>query len=59
MKKGVISFPPTSENRSNQPTYRVALGIKLTDDKIIRGLSIKTVAAIILLCIIFSSIYKK
>lgn len=41
-----IHLPPTSEERPNSDPNSVPLGVKLTDDEIINGLGIKTVAAI-------------
>lgn len=46
MKKEGISLPNTSEQRPNSDSTGVPLGAKLTDDEIMNGLSIKTVAAI-------------
>lgn len=46
MKKEGIHLPPTSEQRPNSDPNGVPLGVKLTDDEIMNGLSIKTVAAI-------------
>ncbi|RTR36190.1 DUF3231 family protein [Robertmurraya yapensis] len=47
MKKEGIHLPPTSEPRPNSDPNGVPLGTKLTDDEIMNGLSIKTVAAIV------------
>ncbi|KAB2488315.1 DUF3231 family protein [Priestia endophytica] len=46
MKKEGVHLPPTSEQRPNSDPNEVPLGVKLTDDEIMNGLSIKTVAAI-------------
>lgn len=46
MKKEGIHLPPTSEQRPNSDPNGVPLGVKLTHDEIMNGLSIKTVAAI-------------
>lgn len=46
MKVEGIHLPPTSEQRPNSEPNEVPLGTKLTDDEIMNGLSIKTVAAI-------------
>ncbi|WHY66867.1 DUF3231 family protein [Neobacillus sp. SuZ13] len=47
MIKEGIHLPPTSEERPNSNPDGVPLGTKLTDDEIMNGLSIKTVAAIV------------
>ncbi|WP_252244959.1 DUF3231 family protein [Cytobacillus oceanisediminis] len=47
MKKEGIHLPPTSEERPDSEPNSVPLGTKLTDDEIMNGLSIKTVAAIV------------
>lgn len=47
MKKEGIHLPPTGEPRPNSDPNGVPLGTKLTDDEIMNGLSIKTVAAIV------------
>lgn len=41
-----ISLPPTSEEKPVSETGEIPLGVKLTDDEIANGVSIKTVAAI-------------
>jgi len=41
-----IPLPPTSEQRPLSNANAVPLGVKMTDDEIMNGLSIKTVAAI-------------
>jgi hypothetical protein len=46
MIKEGIHLPPTSEERPNSEPNAVPLGVKLTDDEITNGLSIKTVIAI-------------
>ncbi|MDQ0220777.1 DUF3231 family protein [Peribacillus cavernae] len=46
LKKEGVHLPPTSEQRPNSEPNSVPLGVKLTDDEIMNGLSIKTVAAI-------------
>jgi hypothetical protein len=46
MKKEGVSLPPTSEQRPNSEPNSVPIGVKLTDDEIMNGLSMKTVAAI-------------
>ncbi|MFE8697482.1 DUF3231 family protein [Cytobacillus sp. FJAT-53684] len=45
MRQEGIHLPPTSEDRPNSDPNGVPLGVKLTDDEIMNGLSIKTVAA--------------
>lgn len=47
MLKEGIHLPPTSEKRPKSDPEGVPLGTKLTDDEIMNGLSIKTVAAIV------------
>jgi hypothetical protein len=47
MKKEGVHFPPTSEQRPNSDSFAVPLGTKLTDNEIMNGLSIKTVASIV------------
>lgn len=47
MKIEGIHLPPTSEERPDSEPNSVPLGTKLTDDEIMNGLSIKTVAAIV------------
>ncbi|MFZ3589588.1 DUF3231 family protein [Bacillus sp. DJP31] len=46
IKEGV-HLPPVSEPRPDSNTEAVPLGVKLTDDEIANGVSIKTVASII------------
>lgn len=46
MKAEGIPLAPTSEARPDSDPNGVPLGVKLTDDEIMNGLSIKTVAAI-------------
>ncbi|MEH7334655.1 DUF3231 family protein [Neobacillus drentensis] len=47
MIKEGIHLPPTSEQRPFSDPEAVPLGTKLTDDEIMNGVSIKTVAAIV------------
>ncbi|MFT8323446.1 MAG: DUF3231 family protein [Bacillus sp. (in: firmicutes)] len=47
MKTEGIHLPPTSQERPQSDPNGVPLGTKLTDDEIMNGLSIKTVAAIV------------
>ncbi|APH05618.1 DUF3231 family protein [Bacillus weihaiensis] len=46
MKTEGIHLPPTSEQRPNSDPTGVPLGTKMTDNEIMNGLSIKTVAAV-------------
>lgn len=46
MKKEGVLLPPTSEQRPDSDPNGVPLGVKLTDDELMNGLSIKTVTAI-------------
>ncbi len=46
MKKEGVHLPPTSEQRPNSEPNEVPLGVKLTDDELMNGLSIKTITAI-------------
>lgn len=46
MKTEGIHLPPTSEQRPNSDPNSVPLGVKLTDEEIVNGLSIKTAAAV-------------
>lgn len=46
MQQEGISLPPTSEQRPESDPNGVPLGTKLTDEEIMNGLSIKTVASI-------------
>lgn len=47
MKKEGVHLPPTTEDRPNSDPNAVPLGVKMTDDEIANGVSIKTVTAII------------
>ncbi|WP_445486884.1 DUF3231 family protein [Niallia sp. 03133] len=47
MEKEGIHLPPSSEERPQSDPNGVPLGTKLTDDEIMNGLSIKTVAAVV------------
>jgi hypothetical protein len=46
MKTEGVHLPPTSEQRPNSDPNSVPLGVKMTDDEIMNGLSLKTVAAV-------------
>ncbi|GGB60683.1 hypothetical protein GCM10011409_42530 [Lentibacillus populi] len=46
MKKEGVHLPPASEQRPDSEPNGVPLGVKLTDDELMNGLSIKTVSAI-------------
>ncbi|WP_456274637.1 DUF3231 family protein [Bacillus sp. AK031] len=46
MKKEGVHLPSTSEQRPNSEPNSVPLGVKMTDDEIMNGLSMKTVAAV-------------
>jgi Protein of unknown function (DUF3231) len=47
MKTEGVHLPATSEQRPNSDPNCVPLGVKLTDEEIMNGLSIKTVAAVV------------
>jgi Protein of unknown function (DUF3231) len=47
MKKEGIHYPPTSESRPNSDPNAVPLGVKLTDEEIMNGLSLKTATAVV------------
>ncbi|WP_201713915.1 DUF3231 family protein [Rossellomorea arthrocnemi] len=47
MKKEGVHLPATSEERPDSDPNGVPLGVKLTDEEIMNGLSIKTVAAVV------------
>ncbi|EDL66356.1 DUF3231 family protein [Bacillus sp. SG-1] len=46
MKTEGVHLPSTSEQRPNSDSNAVPLGVKLTDDEIMNGLSMKTMAAV-------------
>jgi hypothetical protein len=47
MRTEGIHLPPTSEPRPDSDPNAVPLGVKLTDDEIMNGLSMKTVTAVV------------
>jgi hypothetical protein len=47
MKKEGVHLPSTSEQCPDSDPHGVPLGVKLTDEEIMNGLSIKTVAAVV------------